>query len=127
MVVRHKSCLFTPAKPPSHRALRVGEEIRHILSHLFLQGTLPGPGLRLSVTITQVQMSPDLQNATVYIMPLGGQYQEETLRYLKEIAGYIRYQLGKELTSKFTPTLQFRLDKSFEEAERIEKLLKTLC
>jgi len=124
MTSRRKDPLFTPPKAPSHRRLRVGEEVRHILSTLFLRAEFPEPGLPTSVTITQVQMSPDLQNATVYIMPLGGKYSEETLSYLKEISGYIRHQLGKELQSKFTPTLRFHLDNSFDEAQRIEKILK---
>jgi ribosome-binding factor A len=71
-------------------------------------------------------MSADLQHATVYIMPLGGQMRDETLGYLKEIAGYLRHQLGKELQSKFTPALRFHFDESFDEAERIEKLLKDI-
>jgi ribosome-binding factor A len=120
----HKDPLFTPSRAPSHRQLRVGEEVRHILATLFLRSEFPEPGLPISVTITQVKMSPDLQNATVYIMPLGGQYREETLAYLKEIAGFIRHQLGKELKSKYTPALRFHLDESFDEAQRIEKLLK---
>ena len=121
---RNDNTLFTPSRAPSHRQLRMGEEVRHILSSLFFRSKLPEPGLPASVTITQVKMSPDLQNATVYIMPLGGQYREETLTYLKNITGYIRHQLGKELQSKFIPVLRFQLDGSFDEAERIEKLLK---
>lgn len=69
-------------------------------------------------------MSPDLQNATVYMMPLGGQFREETLAYLIEITWAIRHQLGKELHLKFTPALRFRLDESFDQAQRIEELLK---
>jgi len=124
MASRHNDPLFTPSKAPNHRQLRMGEEVRHILSALFLRSKLPEPGLPTPVTIIQVQMSPDLQNATVFIMPLGGQHREEVLGYLKENAGYIRHQLGKELKSKFTPALRFRLDESFDQAERIEKLLK---
>lgn len=126
MTSRRNDTLFTPSRAPTHRQLRVGEEVRHILSALFLRSEFPEPGLPTSVTITQVKMSPDLQNATVYIMPLGGQYREETLTYLKDIAGYIRHQLGKELQSKFTPALRFRLDESFDKAERIEKLLSNI-
>lgn len=124
MTSRNKDPLFTPSRAPSYRQLRMGEEVRHILSTLFLRSEFPEPGLPTSVTITQVKMSPDLQNATVYIMPLGGLYREETLAYLKEIASYIRHQLGKELQSKFTPALRFHIDESFDQAERIEKLLK---
>jgi len=119
-----KDSLFIPSKAPSHRQLRMGEEVRHILSTLFLRTKLPEPGLLAPVTVVQVQMSPDLHNATVYVMPLGGKYQEEILAYLKENTGYIRHQLGKELKAKFTPSLRFCLDESFDQAERIKKLLQ---
>jgi ribosome-binding factor A len=112
MASRRKDTLLTPSRGPSHRQLRVGEEVRHILSTLFLRSEFPAPGLPTSVTVTHVNMSPDLQNATVYIMPLGGHYREETLAYLKEIAGYIRHQLGKALQTKFTPSLRFRLGRT---------------
>ena len=126
MPSQRKSALFTPSRAPSHRQLRMGEEVRHVLSTIFLRSEFPPPGLPTSITVTQVKMSPDLQNATVYIMPLMGQCQEETLAYLKSAAGYIRHQLGKELCSKFTPALRFHLDESFGQAERIEKLLKEI-
>lgn len=126
MTSRRKEPLFTPSQATSHRSLRFGEEVRHILSNLFLRGDLPSPGLPTSVTITQVKMSADLQHATVYVIPLGGQMPQETLAYLKEIAPYLRHQLGKDLKSKFTPALRFHIDNSFDEAERIEKLLKNI-
>jgi len=92
-----------------------------------LHAKLPEPGLPVSVTITQVQMSPDLQIATLFVMPLGGQMREETLAHLSELAGYLRHQLGKRLSLKFTPSLRFRIDESFDEAERIEKLLNSIA
>lgn len=119
-----KDKLVKPARPTSHRQLKVGEAVRHILAAIFLRAELPAPGLPISITITQVKMSPDLQNATVYVMPLGGQFREETVAYLAEVTGYIRHQLGKDLHLKFTPTLRFRLDESFDQAQRIEELLK---
>jgi ribosome-binding factor A len=124
MSFHHKDQPAKPSRPVSHRQLKVGETIRHILATIFVQAELPAPSLPVSVTITQVKMSPDLQNATVYVMPLGGQFREETLSYLTEAAGNIRHQLGKELHLKFTPTLRFRLDDSFDQAQRIEELLK---
>lgn len=121
-----KSDLFTSSRSPSYRHLRMGEEVRHVLSSLFLRSEFPGSGLPISVTVTQVKMSPDLRSATVYVMPLMGQRQEETLAYLKSITGHIRHQLGKELRSKFTPALRFHLDGSFTQAQHIEKLLKEI-
>lgn len=124
MGIKRDHSLFAPAKPPSHRQLRMGEEVRHILSALLLRTKFSETELPTSITVTQVQMSPDLQNATVYVMPLGGQYREEVIKHLKEVTNQLRYQLGKELQSKFTPALRFRLDDSFDQAQRIEQLLK---
>ena len=123
MASRKKDTLSPTPRTTGHRQLRVGEEVRHILSNLLLRADFPAPGLPVPVTVTQVKMSPDLQNATIYFMPLGGQLQEETANYLQNIAGYIRYQLGKDLHLKYTPALRFHLDRSFDNAQRIEELL----
>ena len=124
MGFQKKESLFTPSRAVSYRRLRVGEEIRHSLSALLLKDTLPEPGLPTSVTITQIKMSSDLQYATVYFMPLGGQHAQEILIYLREVAGFIRYQMGKGLHLKYIPALRFYLDESFDQAQRIEKILK---
>lgn len=126
MVQNKTGPLSTPSRAASHRQLRVGEEIRHILADLFLRAEFPKPGFPVPVTITQVKMSPDLQNATVFVMPLGGEHRKEVIAYLQKISGYIRHQLGKGIHLKFTPALKFLLDESFDQAQRLEKVFKTL-
>lgn len=111
-------------KGPSQRQLRVGEEIRHILSHIFFHQHSGNELLdRSSITITEVRVSPDLQNATVFIVPLGGQQLPEILDALKERAWYFRRELAHQLKTRVTPRLIFQPDVSFDEAQRIEELL----
>lgn len=113
-------------KSPSQRQLRVGEEIRHILAKALLQARSGNPLLDgTPITITEVRVSPDLQNATVYLMPLGGGRIADILSAFKERAGYFRQEVARNLHTRKTPRLVFRQDSSFEEAERIEKLLNT--
>lgn len=113
-------------KPPTQRQLRVGEEIRHILSNVLSRGYSGDTLLdESSITITEVRISPDLQNATVYVMPLGGKYLEEILKAFKDKAGFFRHEIARKLTTKTTPRLVFKADHSFDEAERIENLLKS--
>lgn len=124
--------LFVATKAPSHRQLRVGEEVRHILANILLRGDIPSRVLEdnhelkmdRSITITQVKISPDLRNATVYIMPLGGQNQKEAIAYLTKSCGYLRSQLGRKLNLKFAPTMVFLIDPSFAQAEKIETLIR---
>lgn len=121
------SNLFVPARAPSHRQLRVAEEVRHILSVALARGDLPDPGVLTgqSITVTHVQVSPDLQYADVSIMPLGGKNKEELLEALKGFAGYFRHHLAKGLRLKVAPRIRFHLDQSLEYAERIETLLRS--
>lgn len=120
--------VFTAARAASHRQLRVGEEVRHVLAECLMRGDLPSmPESVLanrSITITQVQVSPDLQNANVFIMPLGGEQKEEIIKELKQIAPYLRHYLSKKLTTRYVPVLKFILDDSFDQAQRIEELLR---
>lgn len=111
--------------PPGQRQLRVGEEIRHALSEVFMRGEMHEPALEgASITVSQVKISPDLKNATAFVMPLGGQNSEAIMEVLYELAPNIRGLVGHKIHLKFTPRLTFRLDNSFEEAGRIQKLLK---
>ncbi len=109
----------------SQRQLRVGEEIRHALSAVLLRGDVPWPqGFRPPViTVTEVKISPDLQNATVFVMPLGGKKKEETVRAMNESASFFRYVVGKAVALRLVPKLKFMADESFDEAHRIEKIL----
>lgn len=111
---------------PSQRQLRVGEEIRHILAQVFYHQH-SGDGLldTTSITVTEVRVSPDLQNATVFIVPLGGKHLPEVLAALKDKAWYFRKEVAHQLKTRIVPRLVFQADLSFDEAERIESLLNS--
>lgn len=113
-------------KPPSQRQLRVGEEIRHILAKLFSYQHSGNELLdRSSITVSEVRVSPDLQNATVFVLPLGGQNVPEILAALKERSWFFRKGVAHELTTRIVPRLSFEADTSFDEAERIDTLLRS--
>lgn len=114
-----------PPATRSHRLLRVGELLRHNLSEILLRGDIRDPALKgASITVTEVRVSPDLRNATVYVMPLGGAHSDEILAALMRSAGYLRGQVSKGVTLRYVPKLAFELDKTFDEADRIETLLR---
>lgn len=111
-------------KPPSQRQLRVGEELRHALVQILARADFNDPDLAsVNITVTQVQMSPDLQNATVFVIPLGGTRLRETVAALNRAAGYLRGQLGREVTLRYTPRISFAADHSFDHAAEVERLL----
>jgi ribosome-binding factor A len=111
---------------PSQRALRVGELIRHALSDMLTRGDVHDPVLegRL-ITVPEVRMSPDLRMATIYVMPLGGRDIKEVIEALERNKRYLRGEIAHHVNLKFAPEIRFRADERFEEAERIEKLLRT--
>ena len=112
------------SKPPSQRQLRVGEEVRHALVRILGRGDLHDPLLSAaSLTVTQVEVSPDLQNATAFVVPLGGCQMDEVVRALNRAAGFLRGQLGREVHLRYTPRLGFAADQSFDRADEVERLL----
>ncbi len=114
------------ARGPSQRQLRVGELIRHVLSDLLTRGDVHDPVLESAiVTVTEVRASPDLRNATVAIEPLGGEGEKEVLEALTRNRKYLRGELGKRMTTKFTPDLTFEIDTSFAEGARIDGILRS--
>jgi len=109
---------------PSLRQLRVGEELRHAMVWVMGHAHLADPGLAdANITITEVKVSPDLKNATVFVTPLGGQDLHTTVEALNRAAGYLRGQLGRGLTLRYTPRLGFAADHSFDHAVRVQELL----
>ena len=113
-----------PALPMSQRQLRVGEELRHVLSALFRRGDFRDPALQsLNLTITEVRVSPDLRNATVFVTPLGGGDIGGAIKALRRAAGFLRSQVAHEMNLRFAPTLSFEADTSFDLASRIDALL----
>jgi ribosome-binding factor A len=111
-------------KPQSQRQLRVGEEIRHALSDVFMRGECHHPLLSsASITVSEVRLSPDLRNATAYFTPLAGHKKKEILAALSEASGEIRHLVTKKIVLKFSPRISFRLDESFEHAGLIHQIL----
>lgn len=113
-------------RPPSQRQLRVGEEVRHALSEVFFRGETHAPQLDgVSITVSEVRISPDLKNATAYCTPLaGGGDVDSIIHALNELAPQIRKQMNKRIVLKYSPKLYFKLDKSFDAANRINLLLQ---
>jgi ribosome-binding factor A len=111
---------------PSQRALRVGELIRHALSDLLTRTEVHDPVLEGHlVTVPEVRMTPDLRLATIYVMPLGGRDADEVVAALERNNRFLRGEIARRVNLKFAPEIRFRVDERFDEAERIEKLLRT--
>lgn len=108
----------------SQRQLRVGEELRHALSRLLARGELRDPHLAdVSLTVTEVRVSPDLKNATAFVVPLGGGDPQPVIAALNHAARFLRGQLGQEVELRHTPSLSFQADYSFDEAARVGAIL----
>jgi ribosome-binding factor A len=113
-------------KQPGQRQLRVGELIRHTLAQLLTRGDVHDPVLAGHlITIPEVRMSPDLRLATIYVMPLGGRDEAQVLEALERNKRYLRGVIAREVNLKFAPDIRFRIDDRFDEAERIESLLRS--
>ena len=109
----------------SQRQLRVGEMLRHALSAILNRGELRDPDLAgKSVTVTEVRMSPDLRNATVFVQPLGGGDVAKILAALGRAAPFLKRQVAAEVELRYAPSFSFTADTSFDHATRIEALLK---
>ena len=110
----------------SQRQLRVGELIRHELADMLSRGEVHDPIIEAHmITVPEVRMSPDLRLATIYVMPLGGRDQQQVLDALDRNKRYVRGEISRRVNLKFAPEIRFRIDEQFDEAERIEKLLRT--
>ena len=110
----------------SQRQLRVGELIRHAVAEMLSRGDVHDPVIEGHlITVPEVRMSPDLKLATVYVMPLGGKDTEIVLAALARNKKFLRGEVAHRVNLKFAPDLRFRVDDRFDEAERIEKLLRT--
>jgi ribosome-binding factor A len=113
-----------PSKAPSQRQLRVGEAIRHSLADVLMRGELRDPELAgRSITVTEVRVSPDLKNATAFVMPLGGGDSGAVVAALGRAAPFLRAQVAKAIRLRHAPQIRFEIDTSFEHAGRIERLL----
>ena len=111
--------------PFTQRQLRVGELIKQSLGQIFLRDEAKVPTLETkNITVTEVRMSPDLKNARAYVIPLGGKDTENTVDALTKFSYLIRKALSKKIDMKFLPKVSFIGDKSFDYAEKIEKLIQ---
>lgn len=110
---------------PTQRQLRVGEEIRHAIADLIERGAMKDPKLRdVPVTVTEVRMTPDLRQAIAYVTPLGGGDAAEIVAALNHAAPFFRAQVAAAVRLRFAPEVSFCADPSFEEARKIDDILK---
>ncbi len=108
---------------PSQRQLRVGELIRRTLSDVLNRGDIHDPELnRMSITVGEVRVSPDLKVATAYVLPLFGRGQDEVVGLLARNKGELRRAISKNLTLKYAPDLRFRLDETFDRLDDTRRL-----
>jgi len=109
----------------SQRQLRVGEELRHVLSQVLMEGHFRDPDLAgMSVTVTEVRVSPDLKAATAFVMPLGGKEVGKVIAGLNRAQAFIRGEAARRIDLRFAPSLSFKLDHSFDEADHVNRLLQ---
>lgn len=109
----------------SQRQLKVGEEIRHLIADILLRGSFYEPSLDgVTVTISEVSISPDFANARVYCLPLGGIDHDNVLAGLNIISKQIQHELAQKMTIRRTPRLKFVLDESFDIAGRVSSLIQ---
>jgi ribosome-binding factor A len=117
---------FDPSAGPSQRQQRVAELVRHALSEVLSRGDLRDDVLISHVvTVPEVRMSPDLKLATAYVMPLGGKDEKAVVAALERNRKALRQEVARRVNLKFAPELRFRRDESFDEAARIDALLRT--
>jgi ribosome-binding factor A len=110
----------------SQRQLRVGETVRHAIADILSQGSVHDADLEGHIiTVPEVRMSPDLKLANIYVMPLGGRDTEIVIAALERNKKFLRGEIARRVNLKFAPDIRFRVDDRFDEAERIEKLLRT--
>jgi ribosome-binding factor A len=111
-------------RAPSQRQLRAGELVRHALVEILREEELQDPALAgVSVTVTEVRVSPHLKHAICFVEPLGGLNATEMVAALNRVAKFLRGRLGHAVELRFTPQLKFVHDRSFETAEAMNRLL----
>lgn len=112
------------SKSTGQRPLRVGEEVRHALAQILERGDLRDPDLvDAVVTITEVRMSPDIRNATVFVAPLGGIDTDKIVKALERAVPYLRRRIADVVELRYVPNLRIEADTSFDYAERIGQKL----
>lgn len=126
MVRRRHQHDSTKNHAPSQRQLRVGELVRHALAAMLARGEVHDPVIEGHlITVPEVRMTADLRLATIYVVPLGGRDADAVLAALERNKRFLRGEIARHVNLKFAPEIRFRIDERFDEAERIEKLLRT--
>jgi ribosome-binding factor A len=123
---RHKKSRRDNSPNASQRQLRVGELIRHAMAEMLTRGEVHDPVIESHmITVPEVAVSPDLRLATIYVMPLGGRDAKPVLDALERNKKFLRGEIAHRINLKFAPDIRFRIDERFDEAERIDRLLRS--
>lgn len=122
-----KSKRVAAAREPSQRQLRVGETLRHALSEILTRESFFDPDIDgVSITISEISISPDLSNARVYTMPLGGENIENVMPALNRLAPVIQHEVARRVHLRRVPRLKFLIDDSFENAARLNVVFNSI-
>ena len=115
------------SRAKSQRQMRVGEELRHLISNVLLRETFYDQIIETNdITITEVSVSPDLKNAKIYIMPLGGKQKLEVVNSLNKVKGRIKKLISNSITLRQIPKINFMIDESFENAKIIDDIIRKI-
>lgn len=110
----------------SVRLLRVGEQVRHVLSDVLARGDVHDDTLQSHlVSVTEVRMSPDLRHATVFVKPLLGQDEEVVLKALRTNTAFFQSEVARRVNTKYAAKLKFLADESFDEGGKIDQILRS--
>jgi ribosome-binding factor A len=110
----------------SVRLLRVGEQVRHVLSEVLARGDVHDDTLQSHlVSVTEVRMSPDLRHATVFVKPLLGQDEAVVLKALRTNTAFLQGEVARRVNTKYAAKLKFLADESFDEGGRIDAILRS--
>lgn len=111
---------------PSQRQLRVGELLRKVLSEVFIRAEIRDPDLEsVILSVSEVSVSPDMRNATAFVMPLGEVDEVQVLSALQRNKKFVRGIIARQVDLKYMPELSFKLDETLGRAERIDALLRS--
>lgn len=125
-MARHKQHHRDSTPGGSQRQLRVGELVRHAIADMLTRGDVHDPVIEGHlITVPEVRMTADLRLATIYIMPLAGRDADAVLAAFERHKKFLRAEIAHRINLKFAPDIRFRIDERFEEAERIDKLLRS--
>lgn len=114
------------SRGPSQRQLRVGEMLRKVMAEVFLKIDISDADLKgIVLTVSEVRASPDLKNATAYVVPLGGEHQDTAVAALNRHKRFLRGELARRVDLRYMPELTFELDTSFDQTGRLNELLRS--